>query len=501
MTGSQQLLVEYAKSGSESAFREVVTRYFGLVYSTALRLVGGDTHLAEDVAQTVFSDLARNAHTLPSGVMLGGWLHQRTYNVAAPMMRAQRRRQSREREAAQMNALQDDPGADLAQVAPVLDEAIMSLGTEDRTAIMLCFFERRDFRSIGQALGSSEDAARMRVTRALDKLHTLLTHRGVTLSAAALGTALATEAVTAASAGLAGSVAAAALASVAAGAGITATLVKLITMTKLKTALIVAAIAALLTPTLLQRGALERLREENARLANELAARAAAAPTGSAVPDQASNRLLAQQSELLRLRAEVTRLRQQQAVRSAANTKEGPSKAVPLTPTEASASDMGTNDFSSEVQARVIFGETVVTGGWATSSGKRALVFVRPELKDQSDGTQTIVIKTHAVELAEGTLAQYGLQDLATTSPQTQQHGVTYANAAADKLRQGILGEPGSQLLNAPNIETSSDMAADLFADTKDENIQLSVTPTLIPGASGIDLKLGVQIRPPKHGD
>jgi DNA-directed RNA polymerase specialized sigma24 family protein len=72
MTDSQQLLAEYAKSGSESAFRELATRYFGLVYSTALRLVGGDTHLAEDVAQTVFSDLARKAQALSSAVMLGG---------------------------------------------------------------------------------------------------------------------------------------------------------------------------------------------------------------------------------------------------------------------------------------------------------------------------------------------------------------------------------------------------------------------------------------------
>jgi DNA-directed RNA polymerase specialized sigma24 family protein len=68
MTDSKQLLAEYAKSSSESAFRELVTYYFGLVYSTGLRLVGGDTHLAEDVAQTVFSDLARKAHALSSGV-------------------------------------------------------------------------------------------------------------------------------------------------------------------------------------------------------------------------------------------------------------------------------------------------------------------------------------------------------------------------------------------------------------------------------------------------
>ena len=58
----------------------------------ALRLVEGDTHLAEDVAQTVFMDLARKARSMSSAVMLGGWLHQRTFNVAAPMMRATRRR-------------------------------------------------------------------------------------------------------------------------------------------------------------------------------------------------------------------------------------------------------------------------------------------------------------------------------------------------------------------------------------------------------------------------
>ena len=97
-----------------------------------------------------------------------------------------------------MNALPDDPAADLEQIAPMLDEALTKLGRDDRTAIILRFFERRDFRSIGTALGSNEDAARMRVTRALDKLHILLKHRGVTLSAAALGAALATEAATAA---------------------------------------------------------------------------------------------------------------------------------------------------------------------------------------------------------------------------------------------------------------------------------------------------------------
>ena len=217
-----------------------------------------------------------------------------------------------------MNALQDDSGADLAQVAPVLDEAIMSLGAEDRTAIMLCFFERRDFRAIGQALGSSEDAARMRVTRALDKLHTLLTHRGVTLSVAALGTALATEAVAAVPAGLAGSVAGAALTSAAAGGGVTATLAKLMTLANLKVGIIsLLVVAGVATPLAIQYQSQARLREENQGLRQQVNQAAAAAAENERLSNLVAQakgaELLSreQMSELLRLRGEVGLLRRE----------------------------------------------------------------------------------------------------------------------------------------------------------------------------------------------
>jgi len=52
MTDSQTLLAEYAENGSEVAFRELVSRYLDLVYATAMRVVGGDAAMAEDVAQT-----------------------------------------------------------------------------------------------------------------------------------------------------------------------------------------------------------------------------------------------------------------------------------------------------------------------------------------------------------------------------------------------------------------------------------------------------------------
>src|SRR6266550_3015670 len=153
MTDSQRLLKDYAENGSEPAFRQLVSRYVDLVYSAAVRLVAGDTHLAEDVAQTVFMDLSRQARTLSKSVMLGGWLHRHTCFVAAKIIRSNRRRQFRERQAVEMNAQQDHSAANFAQVASLLDEAINQLGAQDRAAILLRFFEQLDLRAVGEALG------------------------------------------------------------------------------------------------------------------------------------------------------------------------------------------------------------------------------------------------------------------------------------------------------------------------------------------------------------
>ena len=232
-------------------------------------------------------------------------------------MRTERRRQMREREAAEMNAIEDHSESNLAQVAPVLDEAIGQLDAEDRTAILLRFFERKDFRSVGEAIGSSEDAARKRVDRALEKLHVHLKHRGATLSAAALGTLLATEAVTAAPAGLAGSVAGAALASAAASGGITLTLLKVMGMTKFKLGVISAiVVAGAAAPFVLQHPSQVRLREDNQALRQQVVQLAAENERLSnlAAGTNNSQALAGQQlSELLRLRGEVGVLRRQKS--------------------------------------------------------------------------------------------------------------------------------------------------------------------------------------------
>jgi RNA polymerase sigma factor (sigma-70 family) len=214
MLDDAALLRRYAATHAEDAFAELVRRHLDGVYSAALRRVGGDTHLAEDVAQHVFVALARQARALAEHPVLTGWLYTTTRNEAANVVRHERRRKAREQEAHAMHDLLVNPSAsaDWSRIAPVLDRLVDGLREPDRTAVLLRFVERRPFADIGTTLRVSEDAARMRVERALEKLRTGLTRHGITSTAAALGLALTNNAVLAAPAGLAANITGAALA-------------------------------------------------------------------------------------------------------------------------------------------------------------------------------------------------------------------------------------------------------------------------------------------------
>jgi RNA polymerase sigma factor (sigma-70 family) len=217
-----ELLRRYAADQSEAAFAELVRRHLPAVYPCAVRQVGGDTHLAEDVAQMVFTTLARKASSLRERQTIGGWLYRTTHFAARDVVRVERRRRAREQEAQTMNEsmIGPEPAIDWERLHPVLDETLNELSDDDRDAVWLRFFEGRSFVEVGTKLRLTENAARMRVERALDKLHGLLARRGITSTTAALGVVLGSQATVAAPAGLAASIAGAALSGTAAAGAI-----------------------------------------------------------------------------------------------------------------------------------------------------------------------------------------------------------------------------------------------------------------------------------------
>lgn len=313
---SRQLLAEYARTGSEAAFSELVTRYIDMVYSVAVRSVEGDVHRAEDVAQTVFVDLARMACGLSGEVMIGGWLHRHTCFIAASTMRAERRRQARERRAAEMNTLQHHPEGSLAQVGPLLDSAINELGEADRIAIVLRFFEQRDFRAVGEALGSNEDAARMRVTRALEKLEALLKRQGISTSTAALSVVLSACAIQAAPVGLATTITAAAavagssIAAAAAAVNVT----KKLAMTTLQKTFVAAALTVMAGTGIYEAHEAFQLRHQVSSLRQQQTSMAGQITALQRQRDEATNSLASLRAELRQAQtaqatAELLRLR------------------------------------------------------------------------------------------------------------------------------------------------------------------------------------------------
>jgi len=231
-------LARYVHEGSEAAFAELVGQHFDLVCFSALRHVH-DSHLAQDIAQLVFANLARKARSLPTHIVLAGWLHRDTHFTALALLRAERRRRERESKAGPLAMMCSDPTPNWEQLTPVLDEALDRLKREDRDAILLRFFQQRTFGEVGTALGSNEEAARKRVNRALDKLRLFLAKRGITTTAAALATVLTANAAQAAPVGLATAITPASLAAAAGPVPALAWakgVLKLIALTKLQSA-------------------------------------------------------------------------------------------------------------------------------------------------------------------------------------------------------------------------------------------------------------------------
>ncbi|MGI8965999.1 MAG: sigma-70 family RNA polymerase sigma factor [Limisphaerales bacterium] len=195
-----ELLQEYARNNSDAAFASLVARHLNLVYSAALRQVRS-SHLAEEIAQSVFLDLSRSAKKLKPDTLLSAWLFQTTRRTAINVWKQESRRQLREQTAVELAAM-NSPESEWTHIEPLLDEAMDSLSREDRDALLLRFFENKSLREVGENFGASEDAAQKRVSRAVEQLRKFFTKRGVAIGSASFAALLSANVVQAAPIGL-----------------------------------------------------------------------------------------------------------------------------------------------------------------------------------------------------------------------------------------------------------------------------------------------------------
>ena len=235
MSEDAELFNRYAAERSEAAFAELTRRHVDMVYSAALRLMAGNIHSAQDVTQQVFTEAARQAKRLARHPAPVGWLYTTTRLMALRINRTEQRRRTREQEANTMNEIlhENAPPCDWSQLSPVIEDALHELNDKDRNALLLRFFQNKSLNEVGAGLNLTENAARMRVERALDKLRGKLARRGITTTASALAGIVSANAVQAAPVGFSATISATAIA----GASIPMTTLVAATKTILMTTL------------------------------------------------------------------------------------------------------------------------------------------------------------------------------------------------------------------------------------------------------------------------
>jgi len=322
MTTDLELLEQFNRDRSQDAFTALVNRHLNLVYSAARRQVRSP-QLAEEVAQSVFADLARNAGQLKAGTILTAWLYQVARRTAIDVVRRESRRQLREQTAMEMNTM-NATAADWTHLEPVLDEAMDALDDADRAAVLLRYFENKNLREVGESLGTSDDAAQKRVSRAVERLRDFFSKRNVTIGASAMVAVISANAVQAAPVGLAVTISTAA---VLAGTTVatTSTVVaatKAIAMTTLQKTIVTATIAVAVGTGVYESRQASKLRTQVQSLQQQQAPLAKQIQQLQGERDEATNRLAAVNeenarlksgqnlAELLKLRGEVGMLRQ-----------------------------------------------------------------------------------------------------------------------------------------------------------------------------------------------
>ena len=502
MANDAELLRRYADERSEAAFAEVVRRNLNLVHSAAIRQVSGNPAAAADIAQAVFTELACQAKQLNQHRALVGWLYTTTRRMAARYVRDETRRQRREWDAHVHYDLQQDPTnpeADWSRIAPVLDEAMHELVEADRNALLLRHFQQRPYAEVGAQLGLSENAARMRVERALDRLRQHLSRRGITSTASAVVIALNGPAVAAAPAGLTANVTAGALAAGALTAS-TFGLLSLMSSTLVKGGAVVVGCALLSTGLLLQQQRLERFRVEQASLKEQLAEQSAALGDSRELLARKDAELAASGEsldELLRLRGEVSVLRHT-ARQASRTTTTSPSDRPPPSGLGAIS---GVRTFTASLRSNLVKDETLVTGGWSTQPGKRTMVLVTPKIKNPGGQPLIVTIESKLFEAAIEEFSVLGLDAYKSDANETSTGGILNSEEFRNLIK--AVNQTRSDVVSAPMVTVHDGQQATVemiqphttaSGDTVNIGPSIHVVPRVSPNGKSVDLTVLAQI-------
>jgi RNA polymerase sigma factor (sigma-70 family) len=183
-----ELLQKYATAGDEAAFTALVSRHGPTVLSVCRRILKDQD--VDDAFQATFLALARDAGSIRRLESVGSWLYEVAYHASVKARARRSREQHLERAAAKTEASEATDEVAYCELQQVLDEELHRLPERLRRPVVLVYLLGQTQADAANELGITDRAVRKRLETAREKLRFGLNRRGLTLTTAALATAL-----------------------------------------------------------------------------------------------------------------------------------------------------------------------------------------------------------------------------------------------------------------------------------------------------------------------
>ncbi len=185
----RQILERFVERRDELAFEALLYRHGAMVRNVCRQMLF-DPHDVEDAVQAVFLVLVRKARNVRVDGSLGPWLYAVAGRVAARARANRRKRWARECQIGEMPETSYDSTEDAWEIPRVLHDELGRLPERLRSPLVLCYLEGMTHDLAARQLDCPVGTVRSRLARGRSLLHRRITRRGITLSTAALGALL-----------------------------------------------------------------------------------------------------------------------------------------------------------------------------------------------------------------------------------------------------------------------------------------------------------------------
>lgn len=457
-----ELIEQFLRTNSQTAFAALVERHINLVYSAALR-ISRDSHSAEDIVQQTFTLLAQKAHRFNNRTILPAWLYRTARNLALEKSRAERRRMQREQLASgAMN--EPSPAPAWEEIEPLLDETMADLSATDHVAIVLRYFENKSLSEVASVIGASEDAAQKRIARALEHLRKAFARRGVTAPLAAITGAIAANSIRSAPGALGAAIAAASLSC--APTNSLPLLMKIFGSIQSKVTLAAALITLVAVSVTLMRIKQSRT---PAQASPSVASSAETAVTNAINSSSAEEllRLRKEHLELLTLRGKVAALTVElRQLKEASNQPAA-------TPTRPKGDEEDSILFSASLTNAVPISHTIFVGGW-TKEKLRSYLLLTPCLTvTNSNPEPQITVKSQIISAPEKFWSDIGWASFKSDLHRSAVAGILNPDQTG-LLLDSLQRTPESSLSNS-STSTVQNGGKSSFGWSQDDDRQASV--------------------------